>query len=141
MLVEPFETFKVCAYKVDENFGRCTTTLRPYFSENIKIDLNGVSNVKIPVSKDVDTTIYFQWENENALKYQSDTVIKYYSNKPKKYTPAQKVNPSKGKWVKKCKTITTTEVLKPGDLTASVLNGGSGPRTYNTRVCEDVWVP
>jgi hypothetical protein len=139
---EPFESFKVCAYKVEENFSGCGDKPSPYFSRDIKIDKNTSSSIKIPISKDVDTAIYFQWENNNVPDFKKGkAAFKYYFNKPIKYAPTKKSNPSNGKWVKKCKMITTKEVLRPGELTDMVLNGGGGPRTYKTEVCEDVWVP
>jgi len=141
LLVEPYESFRVCAYKVDENSGRCSEKPSPYFSKDLKIGLNSAATVKIPISKDVDTAIYLQWQNKGVPDYKNKATFKYYFYKPVKYAPADKQNSSKGRWVKKCKTVTTKEVLRPGELTDSVLNGGGGPRTYNTRVCVDVWMP
>lgn len=141
ILVEPSESFKVCAYKVDEDSGRCSEKSNPYFSKDFKIGLNSVATVKIPISKDVDTAIYLQWQNKSVPDYKNKATFQYYFYKPIKYAPTAKQNSSKGRWVKKCKTVTTKEVLRPGELTDSVLNGGGGPRTYNTRVCVDVWMP
>lgn len=141
ILVDPYESFKVCAYKVDEDSGRCSEKPSPYFSKDFKISLNSVATVKIPISKDVDTAIYLQWEKKSVPDYKNKADFQYYFYKPIKYAPAKKENSSKGKWVKKCKTITMTEVLRPGELTDSVLNGGSGPSTYKKTVCADVWVP
>ena len=141
ILVEPYESFKVCAYKVDEDSGRCSEKPSPYFSKDLKIRLNSVAAVKIPISKDVDTAIYLQWDTKSVPDYKNKAAFQYYFYKPIKYAPTKKENSSKGKWVKKCKTITMTEVLRPGELTDSVLNGGSGASTYKKTVCADVWVP
>lgn len=141
VLYEPFETFKICAYKNADDLLNCKLK-NPYLLRDIKINLNTVEKISIPIYKDVDTSIEMVPIIEGKFPQFMDTFgSQYYSFKPLKYTPAKKGNSSKGKWVKKCKTITTKEVLKPGELTDSVLNGGSSPRTYNTRVCEDVWVP
>ena len=46
-----------------------------------------------------------------------------------------------GSWERVCQTIRTQEEWEPGELTDAVLNGGGGPRSSTTEVCEDVWVP
>ena len=139
---EPFESFKVCAYKVEKNFSGCGDKPSPYFSKDIKIDKNTSSSVKIPISKDVDTDIYLQWENNNIPDFKKGKPsFQHYFFKPIKYAPAKKGNSSNGKWVKKCKTITIKEVPRPGELTDMVLNGGYGPKTYTKPECENVRVP
>lgn len=141
VLYEPFERFKICAYKNAGDIFDCELK-NPYLIKEIKIDLNKVEKISIPIYKDVDTHIELVPIISGKFPQYMDTLgSQNYFFKPIKYAPAKKGNSSKGKWVEKCKTITTKEVLKPGELTDSVLNGGSGPRTYNTRVCEDVWVP
>lgn len=51
------------------------------------------------------------------------------------------VGDDSGSWQRVCKTIRTQEDWAPGELTDSVLNGGGGPGSSTTEVCEDVWVP
>ena len=142
VLYEPFETFKICAYK-NADGGLLDCKLKnPYLLRDIKINLNTVEKISIPIYKDVDTSIEMVPIIEGKFPQFMDTLgSQYYFFKPIKYAPAKKSNSSNGKWVKKCKTITIKEVPRPGELTDMVLNGGYGPKTYTKLECENVWVP
>jgi len=141
VLYESFETFKICAYRNADDLLNCELK-NPYLLKNIKINLNATEKISIPIYKDVNTSI----EMVPVIAGKFPEYMDYFGSqnywfKPVKYAPTKKSNSSSGKWVKKCKMITTKEVLRPGELTDMVLNGGGGPRTYKTEVCEDVWVP
>jgi hypothetical protein len=141
VLYEPFETFKICAYKNADDLLDCKLK-NPYLLRDIKINLNTIEEINIPIYKDVDTSIEMVPIIEGKFPEFMDTFgSQYYFFKPKKYAPAKKGNSGNGKWVKKCKTITIKEVPRPGELTDMVLNGGYGPKTYTKLECENVWVP
>lgn len=142
MLVEPYETFKVCSYKVEHTFSECDEKQKPYFSRKIELDFNSVSTVKIPINKDVDTAIYLRWDNEKIPYDQNKADFMYYFNKPKKYSPVKKGTSSSGRWEKKCRKETIRIIPQPGELTSSTLSGGGGlPLTTIKEICENVWVP
>lgn len=141
VLYEPFETFKICAYKNADDLLDCELK-NPYLLREIKINLNTVEKISIPIYKDVDTSIEMVPIIEGKFSQFMDTFgFQYYFFKPKKYKPTKKGDSSNGKWVKKCKEITIKEIPKPGELTDMIFNGGYGPKTYNKRECENVWVP
>ena len=142
IIVEPSEPFKVCAYKVEHAFSECDKKQKPYFSKKMELDFNSVSTVKIPISKDVDTAIYLHWENSSISYDRNKADFIYYFNKPVKYSPVKKGNSNSGKYVRKCKTVTTRVIPQPGELTSSTLNGGGAlPLSTTSQVCENVWVP
>jgi hypothetical protein len=142
IIVEDSERFKVCAYKIEHSFYRCDAKQKPYFSKDIEIDLDSVSTVKIPISKDVNTAIYLQWDNVNIPFDRNKAVFEYYFNKPIKYSPVKKGSSNSGRWEKKCKTVTTRIIPQPGELTSSTLSGGGGlPLSTTSQECENVWVP
>ena len=133
-LIETFEIFIVCAYKTDNSTSDCDGQ-NPYFKKEVKIKANSNEKIKIPIYKNFDTSIYMQ-----SLEGGYTTPI-YYSNKPVKVSTNTKSKSSPGKWVRKCKTIRTSIIPQPGELTDSVLNGSGESFTKFTQVCENVWVP
>ena len=132
VLYEPFETFKICAYKNADDLLDCKLK-NPYLLRDIKINLNTVEKISIPIYKDVDTSIEMVPIIEGKFPQFMDTFgSQNYFFKPIKYAPTKKSNSSKGKWVKKCKKI-TTRTQAPGI--------DSRPEYTYTKECEDVWVP
>jgi hypothetical protein len=132
VLYEPFERFKICAYKNAGDILDCELK-NPYLIKEIKIDLNKIEKISIPIYKDVDTHIELVPIISGKFPQYMDTLgSQNYFFKPIKYAPAKKSNSSKGKWVEKCKKI-TTRTQAPGI--------DSRPEYTYTKVCEEVSVP
>ena len=132
VLYEPFERFKICAYKNAGDILDCELK-NPYLIKDIKIDLNKIEKISIPIYKDVDTHIELVPIISGKFPQYMDTLgSQNYFFKPIKYAPTKKSNPSNGKWVNKCKTI-TTRTQAPGI--------DSRPEYTYTKVCEEVLVP
>ena len=140
VLFEPFETFKICAYKNNEIDDECLG--KTYFNKEIRINLNTSLQIKIPIFKNVDTNIEIVPVLRGKDKYYDDIFASQsYFYKPVKKSSESTGKTGSGKWVKKCRTVTSREIPLPGELTDSILNGGGGPRTTQTQICENVWVP
>jgi hypothetical protein len=132
VLYESFETFKICAYKNADDLLDCELK-NPYLLRNIKVDLNTVEKISIPIYKDVDTSIEMVPIIEGKFPEFMDTFGRQnYYFKPAKKSTSTKSKSNSGKWVNKCKTI-TTRTQAPGL--------DSRPEYTYTKICEDVWVP
>jgi len=138
VLYEPFERFKICAYKNVGDILDCEAK-NSYLNKEIKIDLNKVEKITIPIYKDVDTHIELVPIISGNFPQFMDTLgSQYYFFKPAKKTAPIKSKSNSGKWVKKCEDIVTRT-----DGRFEIIDGRiqGGPVTTRSEVCRNVWVP
>jgi hypothetical protein len=138
VLYEPFERFKICAYKNAGDILDCKLK-NPYLNKEIQIELNKVEKITIPIYKDVDTHIELVPIISGNFPQFMDTLgSQHYFFKPAKKTAPIKSKSNSGKRVKKCEDIVTRT-----DGRFEIIDGRiqGGPVTTRSEVCRNVWVP
>lgn len=130
-IVEPFEVFKICAYKAFNENSDCRMK-NSYFAKDLKITFNTIEKIKIPIFKDYVSSIYLQ------STVNGEAVVVYQNNLPPSKPTSTKGKSASGKWEKKCKNV-VSKTNSQMEIIDGRIQGG--PVTTITKVCEDVWVP
>lgn len=131
-IVEPFEVFKICAYKAGGQDNSDCRKKNSYFAKDLRITFNTIEKIKIPIFKDYVSSIYLQ------STVTGEAVAVYQNNFPPSKPTSTKGKSTLGKWVTKCKNVVSTTNW-PMEIIDGRIQGG--PVTTITKVCEDVWVP
>jgi hypothetical protein len=138
VLYEPFERFKICAYKNAGDILDCKLK-NSYLNKEIQIELNKVEKINIPIFKDVDTHIELvPIISGNFPQYMDALGSQHYFFKPVKKSTPLKSRSNSGKWVKECIDIVTRT-----DGRFEIIDGRiqGGPVTSKSKVCKYVWTP
>ena len=137
VLYEPFETFKICAYKNASDLLDCKLK-NPYLLRDIKINLNTVEKISVPIYKDVDTHIELvPIISGNFPQFMDALGSQHYFFKPAKKSVPIKSKSNSGKWVKECVDIVTRT-----DGRFEIIDGRiqGGPITTKSKACKYVWI-
>jgi hypothetical protein len=138
VLYEPFERFKICAYKNAGDILDCKLK-NSYLNKEIRIELNQVEKINIPIFKDVDTHIELvPIISGNFPQYMDALGSQHYFFKPVKKSTPLKSRSNSGKWVKECIDIVTRT-----DGRFEIIDGRiqGGPVTSKSKACKYVWTP
>ena len=138
VLYEPFETFKICAYKNAGDILDCKLK-NSYLNKEIKIELNKVEKITIPIYKDVDTHIELVPIISGKFPQYMDALgSQHYFFKPANKSAPIKSKSNSGKWVKDCIDIVTRT-----DGRFEIIDGRieGGPATAKSKACRYVWMP
>ena len=138
VLYEPFERFKICAYKNAGDILDCELK-NPYLIKEIKIDLNKTEKIGIPIYKDVDTHIELVPIISGKFPQYMDALgSQHYFFKPANKSAPIKSKSNSGKYVKDCIDIVTRT-----DGRFEIIDGRieGGPATTKSKACRYVWMP
>ncbi len=134
ILVEPFELFKICAFRGDPNqFYGCNKG-KPYFERDLKLAFNAVQKIKVKVYKDYVSSVHLE-----SLR-SGEAVRQVQPNIQKSTQPSTVGKAKSGEWIRKCKNLVAlSDTNSRMEITDGRIQGGAV--TSTVKVCEDVWVP
>ena len=132
--VEPSESFKICAYRGDPNQIYGCGDRNSYLSKDLKLALNTVQKIRIPIYKDYVTSIHLESvrSGEAVRQVQSNVLTKKQTSTKKGTTTSQ--------WNRNCKNITAYSSTNDR---LQIVDGSIQGGTVTTilKVCEYVRVP